>query len=823
MGLKRFLNEHGLPLLVIVLIVLVGYYKVFLGGTFLTTENNLATSNYTYGTTANGWRPDKGMGLSFFFADVGMWHPWSPLVWWEMIMPSRATAYDSSIILLGILASFSQYFFIRKILPGANRWFAVCVAPLIVFCADQDGYHYLRISISYLVGMPVVLMVLYDYFKSPRFEHVLKMALVLWFVAFFGNLWSLFSLLSLGFFFTLLYRAYHKEAWAKTARNLISIYMPALLFVILLGFWEFYSLFYEKSTIGYMREKMMTLMPNIYLGLDMKATVEFLRGIFVMEWYPHNTEIVGLPTWPMVYQHYVNIIFPFVLLGYVFLRKKNLSFWEFTLKWLVFFYLIHTGLSRTNLIPGYGAIYSYLNELSSKVFTMYGVIYPLQVPLIAFFLWRVSEDNVQIPIARGNAMRKFFAVAIALPFIVMMLLSIVVVLAPGFLESFSTDLMNRYFPAAIKGISKSQAIDIVQYNLWCLKQILSVSSILYYASSAVIAGIFLRDHWLKRVAQLPKVFLAAVILINSILLSWSIFPMEKDQRLWQQEALRSVEFHPTDRFYYVSGRREDLKDKLELFHQKWSSEKSKLSAKLPVGLLEPPGLSISGLKSFAPKSEGQWVYQAFNGDGKNRLVHLRLYYGGPLHVSDLLDISAVKYYYSDKPLEDLPGQLEPYAQGNGLYIYKNTRAWDYYYLADRLIPFKSFEDIHDVIPSSAYVAPEDMFDLSSGNTSQSAVLKKFSPGWMVFDFNSSREALLVVADAWHPFWKAAAQGAAVPVLKVNGIFKGVHLKPGHYDVTMYFDCAPYKFGIYVSVVAWLVFAGLWLWILIGRGRHSLAE
>ena len=108
MGLKRFLNEHGLPLLIIVLIVLIGYYKVFLGGTFLTTENNLATSNYTYGTTANGWRPDKGMGLSFFFADVGMWHPWSPLVWWEKIMPSRAAAYNSSIILLGILAAFAR-------------------------------------------------------------------------------------------------------------------------------------------------------------------------------------------------------------------------------------------------------------------------------------------------------------------------------------------------------------------------------------------------------------------------------------------------------------------------------------------------------------------------------------------------------------------------------------------------------------------------------------------------------------------------------------------------------------------------------------------
>lgn len=823
MELKQFLKEHGLPLVVIVSIVLAGYYKVFLGGTFLTTENNLATSNYSYGTTANGWRPDKGMGLSFFFADVGMWHPWSPLVWWERIMPSRVAAYNSSIILFGVLAAFTQYFFIRKILPGANRWFAVCVSPLIVFCADQDGYHYLRLSLSYLSGVPLILMILYDHLERPRFENVLKLAFVLWFVPFFGNLWALFQLLSLGIFFVFLYRAYHRKPWGETLRRLVVLYAPAITVVVLLGFWEFYSLFYEKSTVGYMREKMLTVLPHIHFGLDVKTTIEFLRGFFVMEWYPHNTEMIGLPTWPMVYQQYVNIVFPFVLLSYIFLRKKYLSFWEFTLKWLVLFYLIHMGLSRTNLIPGFGAFYSYLNELTSKVFTMYSVIYPLQVPLIALFLWRVSADNVRISGVWGSVIRKFFAALIALPFIVLTLLAFLVVVVPVSLESFLTDLMNRYFPAALKGISNAQAIDIVQYNLWCLKQILNGSSILYYASSAMIAGVFLSDRWLKRVVELPKVLLAVIVLINGILLSWSIFPLEKDQRVWQQETLRLVEFHPTDRFYYVSGRRESLKDKLELFSQKWSSDKSRLSAKLPVGLLEPPGLSISGLKSFAPESEGQWVYRAFNGDGTSRLIHLRLYYGGPLHVSDLLDISAVKYYYSDKPLENLPSQLIPYVQGNGLYVYKNTRAWDYYYLADRLKIIESIEDIKDVRPGTAYVSTEDTFDLTQKDLNKKVVLKEFQPGRMVFEYSGLSDELLVVADAWHPFWKAAAQGEAIPVLKVNGIFKGIRLKPGHYDVTMYFDNSPYKFGIYVSVAAWFVFVGFWLWIFIGRGRNSLRE
>ncbi len=809
MRVENFLKEHGLPLLLIALIVLAGYHKVFLGATFLTTENNLATSNYTYGTTSNGWRPDKGMGLSFFFADAGMWHPWAPLVWWERIMPSRETAYNSSIILLGMLAAFAQYFLIRKILPESPSWFAVLIAPLVVFCADQDGYHYLRVYISYLFAIPAVLIILYDQFNHPRFVNILKLTFVFWMTAFFGTLWGLFQLLSLGFFFTLLYCLYHPNVWFKVCRRFVIICAPAVVMVILLGFGEFYSLFYEKSVIGYMREKMLAVLPSIHLGLDIKGTVDVLRAFFLMEWYPHNTTMIGLPAWPLMIQYYVAVIFPFVLLAYMF--RKNLSFWEFVFKWLVLISFIHFWLSRTNLIPGFGAVYSYLNEATTKLFTIYGMIYPLQVPLIALFIWRLTKDNVKIPNAFGQVVRKIFAWAIMLPFVFLAVLSFFVVVFPDFLSARAVGLMNQILPVSIHGVDRSFLIEIVEYNLWCLKHILTVPSIMYYALSAVVAGVFVSDRWLARAVQLPKMVLAAIILLNGILLSWAIFPLSKVNRVWEQEAVSAYTFGPTDRFYYVSGRSDNLKRKLELFHRNWSLNKNALTATIPVGLLEPPGLNISGLKSFAPEAEGQWVYEAFNGDGTTRLVHLRLYYGGPLYVSDLLDISAVKYYYSDKPLENLPSQLTPFAEGNGLYVYKNTKAWDYFYLADRLRVSESLKDIKDVIPKTAYVSSKDMFELRDNDPTRKAVLKEFHPGRMVFEYEGSSDAMLVVADAWHPFWKASANGENIPVLKVNGIFKGVRLKSGHYNVTMLFDHSPYRFGIYISIFAWLIFLVLCVW------------
>jgi hypothetical protein len=236
-----------------------------------------------------------------------------------------------------------------------------------------------------------------------------------------------------------------------------------------------------------------------------------------------------------------------------------------------------------------------------------------------------------------------------------------------------------------------------------------------------------------------------------------------------------------------------------------------LSAKMPVGLLEPPGLNISGLKSFAPESEGQWVYQAFNGDGIKRLVHLRLYYGGLLHVSDLLDVSSVKYYYSDKPLDNVPEQLVPFVQGRDLFVYKNIKAWDYYYLARKVVGYNAIEDIRDPVKGEVYVGTKDALRLPKDFSDGQVRLKIFEPGRMVFDFNGNEDAFLVVADGWHPFWKASAQGENVEVMKVNGIFKGVRLKPGHYDVEMHFDNSPYRLGITISIIAWLCFITLCFW------------
>ena len=62
---------------------------------------------------------------------------------------------------------------------------------------------------------------------------------------------------------------------------------------------------------------------------------------------------------------------------------------------------------------------------------------------------------------------------------------------------------------------------------------------------------------------------------------------------------------------------------------------------------------------------------------------------------------------------------------------------------------------------------------------------------MIFDYYGDKGNFLVIADAWHPFWKAIIDDEILPVIKANEIFKGVKLPPGQGTVTLYFDTSDY--------------------------------
>jgi hypothetical protein len=58
---------------------------------------------------------------------------------------------------------------------------------------------------------------------------------------------------------------------------------------------------------------------------------------------------------------------------------------------------------------------------------------------------------------------------------------------------------------------------------------------------------------------------------------------------------------------------------------------------------------------------------------------------------------------------------------------------------------------------------------------------------------------LVVLDSWDPNWSAEVDGESAPLLEADGLFRAIHLAPGHHDVTLRYRSRPLLMGLCISV------------------------
>jgi len=148
------------------------------------------------------------------------------------------------------------------------------------------------------------------------------------------------------------------------------------------------------------------------------------------------------------------------------------------------------------------------------------------------------------------------------------------------------------------------------------------------------------------------------------------------------------------------------------------------------------------------------------------------------------------------------------------YIYHNQRAWPYYYFADRIKTIKAYEDLYDAEQGVAYLwegIDKVMFSPKLPDRRRMLKLGKLEYGDVEFMYSSEEQEFLVIADSWHPNWVASVNGVKIPILKTNGIFKGILLPPGDGKVRLFFDNTPYRLGIWIAVISWSIFLIGWGW------------
>ncbi len=807
-----FNKKDIVPIFLIVGTVLLGYHGIFSGADFFLHQDADMLSKTTYVSSMGGWMADRGFGISFFYNDTSS-HPWAMLALWEKVVPYPKHAFTTSVVLLCCLAGIALYFFLRSVSPKMGRWVWL-LSPLIVFTPHQTGIHFLRI-ISGLVCIPLLLIVLYNYYNRPKLQHFFYFALIVWFVLLFGTFAAFYTLLSVGFFFTATIYFYFREPLKKFVPRFSLLFILGTGVATLLSFWIYYGIFLEMSLVGYAREKVITIPQELLFMPNINRIVTLLIGFLQIEWLSHEFVIPGRLSF--LYSS-SNIVALFPLLFVFFLFRRAGSFWEFSLKVLVVVFWMHILLTS---IPSYNSFYNLAQEKSMKLINVFDLTgaFIAQIGLIAIFLSEIKKEDLRVRQLWGCVLQKGIAFLLFIFYAGLVLFCILALLTPNLLPTVMKLGVEIFCPNMVGTFSRDFLATYLFDCIHIIQSSMHWYSLIFFSLSAVLVLLFIRYKWVTVFANKPKL-IAVLLLISAITMTWSVFPLNKKKLVWEEAAPELPKFEPTDRLYYARHDNSPLLT-LEAYNQRLENTGGREGYYTRrYGYEESPALKLHGHKSFTQKDAAEYIYHIFNGDGVKRLINLRSVTEGPLISSELLDMGAVNYYYTRRELLDVPEYLELYFKAsNDLNIYKNLNAWPYFYLAEQLGIKKEGKHLENVKQGTAYLAQDDYFPLPENAGESSIELKEFSNGKMVFDFSGNNEEFLVVADAWHPFWKAYAEDKNLPIVKTNEIFKGVRLPNGKYTLTLEFDTSPYLPGVYVSIIFWILFLSAWICVYF-RSRHK---
>ncbi len=91
---------------------------------------------------------------------------------------------------------------------------------------------------------------------------------------------------------------------------------------------------------------------------------------------------------------------------------------------------------------------------------------------------------------------------------------------------------------------------------------------------------------------------------------------------------------------------------------------------------------------------------------------------------------------------------------------------------------------------------------------------------VVVKVDTPRAAILVLADTAAPGWKAQVNGTSTPLLKVNGLFRGVVVPSGASTVTFVYRPLPFYAGALVTAMALVVLVLAGVTVLVRLGRRA---
>ncbi|MGQ9715674.1 MAG: YfhO family protein, partial [Anaerolineae bacterium] len=79
---------------------------------------------------------------------------------------------------------------------------------------------------------------------------------------------------------------------------------------------------------------------------------------------------------------------------------------------------------------------------------------------------------------------------------------------------------------------------------------------------------------------------------------------------------------------------------------------------------------------------------------------------------------------------------------------------------------------------------------------------------------------LFLSEVFYPGWRAEVDGEPAPISRANGFFRAVLVPAGQHRVVLVFSPPSWRVGLGLSLVAWLVAAGVGGLALVRRARRG---
>ena len=816
---NKFYLSNNIEVTILLFLILLGFIQFFLGANFFVHQDQTLISSYSFGNSlGNGWRPDKGLGYSSFYGDSS-WHPWSFYSLFEYFFSNltnnriNSISYSYSVILISLISGLANYYFFKKIDLKINKLF-IFLIPLIIFSSGIHGTYYLRVA-SFAIGIPISLIIFnnllsfnHNFFKIFQLSCLFSFLLFITFI--FGRIDCVGIVLSTTLIYTISHILFYKKKIILSLNLIFIFYLTSIIIFFLLSAFILYSSIIELYYFDYVRSKFIDRSIDIYdfipsiFNINQHSLINFLIGTFQVEWFPRSVGVGKSPANPLSLRYAYNITAIFPLIFLCFIKSKSKNVWEFFFKFYIYIFLLHNFLL---VFPFYNTLYYSIQSKTNLLVYINLKCHFAQLGLLILFFHSSNYNNLILNLKKNKGV--LFYLSLLLLLFYLGIFSIV------FSKFFYQDLyynlfqyflnlsyIQPYLPydkdyiiLVLDGLVKYwlQGFDIF-YLIFIITNILLIFPFLFYK----IFFYFYKNN-----------IFTFLIFVNAIFMSYSVYSLNYKKLAWDDFELTKNQ-NIYDRYYFIS---DDSKvDKNLTKYEKYLKKINNFDNSLDYynkyygtyGYEVSPFFDFHGHRSFLPKNEYKlltFLFDKTNFSARN-INKVSIFN------SKILDILSIKYFYSRSRILNLPENIKfEKSLENGLSIYKNNNAFPYFYLANNVKKFESFEDLLSSNKGDVYIKDLSILkniNFSNINKNRSIVLNKLEYGNMDFSFSSNKDEIFVIADSWHPFWKARKDDKFLDIIEANGVFKAILLPKGSYNFKLYFDVSYYFPGIYISLTIFLI-------------------